>query len=264
MATRGSCSFTSPAEYRSALGDTPSLVAAEPEPFHARLAFADLPSLRLLRAEEGGPCVAFTVLPPARAFVTFPIHRQPPLIHNGVALRRGDMLFHAAEERFHQRTVSLTRWGRLSLRTQALAAFSLALAGQSLAPPPHGLRLRPAPADLAHLLRLHAQAARMAQNDPGRIGHPQIARALDQDIAAALVACLTQVDVRGPPAYRPEQSAAMDRFEQLLRADRSHAMPIGEMCERIGVSVQALAACCQDYLGMAPDQYRRLRRGAPA
>ncbi len=252
MAISGSCSYTDPADYRIGLGEAEALAASGPRPFRARLTFIDLPSLRLLRAEEGGACVAFMALAPDRAFITFPIHRQPPLFYNGLPLRRGEVLLHAAEERFHQRTISLTRWGRVSLTSATLTAFSQALAGKPLAPPPRTVSLRPATADLTRLLRLHARAARIAEHDLDRLGHPQIARALDQDLIAALIACLAGGTERAPPAYEAEQGAVVDRFEALLQADRSNTIPIAEMCERIGVSPQTLDACCRDYLGTTP------------
>ena len=53
--------------------------------------------------------------------------------------------------------------------------------------PPVGEIIRPSRGDRQHLLRLHAQAGRIAETDLNRIVNPAVIRALEQDLIWALI-----------------------------------------------------------------------------
>jgi hypothetical protein len=82
------------------------------------------------------------------------------------------------------------------LKRSTLMAHGRVLTGHELAIPSSGRALYPAPADRRELLRLHAQAARIAETQLDHIRHPEVARALEQDLIWALVNCLAADDSR--------------------------------------------------------------------
>src|SRR5271157_4120921 len=179
MPASGSCMFTDPDSYQASLQEMLDLLVMRPREFHARLTWVELPQLRLLRAEEASPRVAYVSLPPESVFVIFPTQRGLPLICNGVELQFGDFFFHSRGERLHQRTIAASHWGSIALTPAALAVFGRTITGQALVPPPIGLILRPLPADRLRLLRLHAQAGRIAETNLRHLGHPEVTRALE-------------------------------------------------------------------------------------
>ena len=170
MAGSGSGIFAEPADYCARLPGTREFLRVTPAPFQARLAWVDLHRLRLLHAQETAARVRYVSLPPDRAFVTFPVHRDTTLICGGIEVRSGDIVFHAHGERFHERTVAPARWGILSMRVEALSLFGQTLTGNAIAPPPVGLVIRPKSADRLQLLRLHSRAARIVQTKIDLLG----------------------------------------------------------------------------------------------
>ena len=260
MPASGSCIFADIDSFQEGFGQTLDLLVTGPRNFHARLTWVELPTLRLVRAQEGAPRVARVCLPPEPVFVTFPTQKNSPLVYDGVALRFGDIMVHSPGERLYQRTTAACRWGWIALTAASLRAVGATVAGQDLVPPSAGRMLRPLPADWRKLLRLHAQASRIAETHLDHIGHPEVARALDQDLIWAFVTCLTVgKSLDGPAAGRP-QSELMARFEALLAARHHHLLRTPDACRALGVSERTLRTSCSEVLGMSPDRYQRLRR----
>jgi hypothetical protein len=73
---RGSGVFTDTDGYQASLQDMLDLLTLRPREFGARLIWVDLPSLRLLRAQEDAPRVAYVTLPAEDVFVTFATRRD--------------------------------------------------------------------------------------------------------------------------------------------------------------------------------------------
>src|SRR5579863_6721271 len=116
MVGSGSGVFRDSADYCTRLPGTREFLLTAPAPFQARLTWADLQRLQILRVEETAARVRYVSLPPGRVFITFPTHRDTTLICAGINARPGDVIFHASGERFHERTVAPSRWGVLSMR----------------------------------------------------------------------------------------------------------------------------------------------------
>jgi AraC-like DNA-binding protein len=107
---------------------------------------------------------------------------------------------------------------------------------------------------------LHAQACRIAETNLNRIAHPEVVRALEQDLIWALTSCLTA----GTPQHRPtidrHDSQVLVRFEE-ARTAYPYSLPrIGEICGAIGASERTLQIRCAKLLGMSPLRYLSLRR----
>ena len=92
------------------------------------------------------------------------------------------------------------------------------------------------------------------------LSHPEVARAIEQDLIHALVTCFTTVGA-GPDGFGARHHASiMIRFEEILAGHLSQPSTIPEFCELIGVSDRTLRSCCAEFLGMSPIRYVLLRR----
>jgi AraC-like DNA-binding protein len=260
MPASGSCIFTDSDSYQAWLQEMLDLVVPQPRDFRARLTWVELPSLNLLRAQEASPRVAYISLPLERVFVIFPTQRDSALICDGVEVRLGEIMFHSVAERFHQRTIGASRWGAISLTPASLKAFGSTITGQDLVPPPFGQVLRPPPGDRLRLFRLHAQAGRIAETNLNHLGHPEVARSLEQDLIWTLTTCLATGQPQCNPAAERLQAAIMVRFEAVLAAHPGRLLHIPELCSAIGISEQTLRTCCSRSLGMSAGRYQLLRR----
>src|SRR5712691_13248388 len=69
--------------------------------FKARLTWAELHHMQMLRCEEDSPRVAFVHLAPQLAYVTFPAYSAPLLVWRGTELQADDFMFHSRGERLH-------------------------------------------------------------------------------------------------------------------------------------------------------------------
>jgi AraC-like DNA-binding protein len=260
MPASGTYIFTSAECFQASFRGMLDLILPQAREFSARLTRIELLSLVLLRVQEAQSHVAHVSLPSESVFVTFPTQRGSLLICDGVGLQFGDIMFHSRGERFHQRTIAASRWGSISLPPAALMTFSRTIAGRDLVPPAAGQVLRPPPADRLQLLRLHAQAGRIAETNLNQIGHPEVARALEQDLGLALIRCL---ETSAPPnvsAGMRHQARIMAQFEAMLAANPGRLLRTREICGTIGVSAQTLRTCCSKLLGLSPSRYQHLRR----
>src|SRR5262245_1284176 len=228
--------------------------------FRARLTWVELSHLHLLRIQESLPRIAYISLASERVFIGFPTHPDALQIWGGMELEPGDIILHARGERFHQRTSAPSRWGFVSVAPEQLAVYAEALAGVDLIAPPVARILRPPVVAKARMLRLHAQACRLAETKPEMIAHREVARALEQDLLHALVTCLAGAKVRDTPDGKQRNWGIMARFEEALALHRETPLRIADVCSTIGVSERVVRTSCAEMLGMGPRQYLRLRR----
>jgi AraC-like DNA-binding protein len=258
MATGAGATFTDAEDFVSALRETRiELVVTSPGGFWARLSRVVLPHLDLVAVSESLPRIAYLALKPERVCVSFPLRSDLSSVWGGVSLRRGHIVFHGRGERLHQRMNGPTDWGLLSLESKRLVAAGRALTGVDLFAPPAGRILKPARRDIAHLLRLHAAAARFAEKQPKLIRDPEVIRGIEHDLIEALVRCLAHEGMRELGGWRPHKQI-MDRLEDALEPARPTSVP--ELCAAIDVSERTLRSCCAEFLGMSPSRYLRLRR----
>src|ERR1700677_1799598 len=101
MPDGGSTIFTDAYGYQANLQDILDLLVLQPREFRARLTWADLPNLQLLRVRETSGRVGYMTLPDDRVFVTFPTGKDSALVYGSVTLRFGDIMFHCLGERRH-------------------------------------------------------------------------------------------------------------------------------------------------------------------
>ena len=228
--------------------------------FRARLTWAELHHLQILRCEEDPPHVAYMRLAPRLVFVTFPTNSAPLPVWRGKELQAGDIVFHSRGERLHQLAPGSFVWSVIVVDPAQLEHDGRALTGKNVTPPVEGQLLRPSRHDMARLRRLHARVCRLAETNSKMLSHPEVARAVEQDLIHALVTCLTTVGARPDDFAARHHARIMLRFEEILANHLSHPPTISELCERVGVSDRTLRSCCAEFLGMSPIRYVLLRR----
>jgi AraC-like DNA-binding protein len=227
--------------------------------FKARQIWVELHHSQLLRCEEDFPRIGYVSLP-RLACVSFPANSGPLPRWRGTELQDGDIMFHSLGERLHQTTAGASIWSLITLDPVQLDYYSRILLEEPLAPPAEGRVLRPSKRDAARLRRLHVQACRLAQTKPQILAHPEVARAIEQDLIHTLLICLTGAKVNKEGAKKRHHTLVMTRFEEVLSEHLSRRLPMPELCERVGVSDRTLRSCCAEFLAISPIRYVLLRR----
>jgi AraC-like DNA-binding protein len=261
MPGSGTRTFLEPDHYEASLrqAQIEILIALSP-PFKARLTWAELHDLEVLRCEEVFPRVAYVCLSPQLSFVTFPAHSGPVPVWGGTELRPGEIVLHGRGERLHQSTPGSFVWNVIALDPLQLEKYGRALSGKPFSLPSEGKILRPSPRDVARLRRLHAQVCRLAETKPKLLAHTEVARAIEQGLIQTLVACLTGAGMRADGAIKRRHASVMVRFEEVLAEHLGEPLDTTELCELIGVTERTLRSCCAEFLGMSPVRYVLLRR----
>lgn len=261
MPGSGTRTFIDPDHYEASLRRAQIETVITPHrKFQARLTWAELHDLKVLRCEEGFSRVAYVSLGPQLSFVTFPAHLEPLPVWRGTELRPHEIIFHSRGDRLHQSTSRPGVWSVIALNPVQLEYYGRALSGKPFSLPPEGSILGPSPRDAARLRRLHAQICRLAETKPRILSHSEVARALEQDLIQALVASLTTTAVRAQGVDKRDHASIMIRFEEVLAQRLSDSLHMPTLCELVGVTQQALRSSCAVFLGMSPTRYVLLRR----
>lgn len=259
MPASGTGTFIDPEDYQASLRRTRiDLLVTSPGTFNARLTWATLHHLQLLRSEEDVSRIAYVSLDPALVFVGFTTRPDPPMLWGGQQLQSNEIIFHSPGERFHQRTTGPCSWSLLGLPPRPLERYGGAINGRPLSPPTAARIVRPAARDAARLRRLHTQACRLAETRPGILARPEVARAIEQGLIHELVTCL---------AARPRDDGSgqrhpgiMIRLEEVLAEHPARQLPLPELCALVGTSERTLRSCCAEFLAISPSRYMLLRR----
>ena len=116
MPGSGTRTFLEPDHYEASLrqAQIEILIALSPQ-FKARLTWAELHDLEVLRCEEDLTRVAYVCLSPQLSFVTFPAHSGPVPVWGGTELRPGEIVLHGRGERLHQSTPGSFVWNVIAL-----------------------------------------------------------------------------------------------------------------------------------------------------
>ena len=231
MPGSGAYAFSEPGDYEAGVSEAKiELVVTSGGQFKAILTRAELGELHLLRSREDLASIAYVGLRSDLAFVTFPTRFNPPPVWGGQMLRPGDIVFHGLGEHVHLRTGGSSEKGFIALKPERLAFWSHALTDAEVVPPPSARIVRPSASAMKRLLSLHAAACRLVEESPEIIAHPEVTRALEQELIRALVNCLSP-DV--PLQIRPlgtRRAAVMRRFEEALAAHPDRPLHIPELC----------------------------------
>ncbi|MBV9510645.1 MAG: AraC family transcriptional regulator [Caulobacteraceae bacterium] len=207
------------------------------------------------------PHLGHVTLLKSRTYVAFLGDRQQtPIYHGGSEWPPDEMLvIPSGSEHYHRASTELL-WGSMSLTPEDLAAAGRALVGHDLASPAVAHRFRPAPHWMARLRHWHAAAGHMAAAFPDILAHAEVARAMEDELVRAMVACLTDGGAEGQRARGHHRQLVMRRLERVLEANQDKPLYLTELCAAVGASGRALRMYCQEHLGMSPHRYLLLRR----
>jgi AraC-like DNA-binding protein len=253
--------FADANEYKSSLSDIfNELIVTGHGAFNARVQRADLHHLHLLQAHESLARAAYVALPPNQVVISFTADPKAPLIWRGVELESDEIMLHACGEHLHQRTNGPSRWGLISLSPAALDAFCQTETGRGLPLPKIGKAVRPPPSQRKWLLRVHQQAARLAETRPAVVAHPEVVRAMELELVGVLVRCLTEGTVRALPGPALHATNVMERLERALANSIRTDLTAAELSTTVRVSAQTLHKYCLAFLGTSLRRYLQLRR----
>src|SRR6516165_7027902 len=257
----GTRTFLEPDHYEASLRQAQIEAVIVPRgEFSARLTWAELHHLQVLRCEEDAPRLAYLQLAPSLAFVTFPASFEALPVWRGSEMQPRDLMFHSRGERLHQSTSGPSVWNVIAMDPPQLERYGRALSGGPFSWPAEGRVLQPASRLVARLRRLHAQICRLAETKSKTLSHSEVARAMEQGLIQALVACLTTARARTDGYANRHHARIMIRFEEVLAERLSRPLNMPELCELIVVSDRTLRSSCAEFLGMSPTQYVLLRR----
>src|SRR6516164_1926759 len=257
----GTRTFLEPDHYEASLRQAQIEAVIVPRgEFSARLTWAELHHLQVLRCEEDAPRLAYLQLAPSLAFVTFPASFEALPVWRGSEMQPRDLMFHSRGERLQQSTSGPSVWNVIAMDPAQLERYGRSLSGRPFSLPPEGRTLQ-LPTRLAtRLPRLHAQICRLAQTKSKMLSHSEVARAIEQGLIQALITCLTTARARTAGYAKRHHARIMVRFEEVLAEHLSWPLQMPELCELIVVSDRTLRSCCAEFLGMTPTQYVLLRR----
>jgi AraC-like DNA-binding protein len=257
----GTRTFLEPDYYEASLAEAQIDAVVVPHgKFGARLTWAELHHLAVLRCEEESPRVAYVQLASGLAFVTFPVASGPFPLWSGREMPAGAIMFHSRGEQLHQSTPGAFTWNVIAMDPAQLEYYGRALSGKPFSLPKEGRILQPAPRLVRRLRRLHAQICRLAETKSKILSHSEVARAMEQGLIQALVSCLTAANVQADGYAKRHHAEIMVRFEEVLAEQLGRPLPMSELCELIVVSDRTLRSCCAEFLGMSPIRYVLLRR----
>jgi AraC-like DNA-binding protein len=257
----GTRAFLEPDHYEASLRQAQIEAIIVPRGrFKARLTWAELHHLQVLRCEEDSARVAYVQLAPGLAFVTFPSGSGGPPVWRGREMQTGDIMFRSRGERLHQSTPGASVWNIIAMDPVQLERYGRALSGKPFPSRAEGRALQSSPRLAARVRRLHAQICRVAETKSKILSHSEVARAMEQGLIEALVICLTTASAQTDGYANRHHARIMIRFEEALAEYLSRRLNMAELCELIGVSDRTLRSCCAEFLGISPTQYVLLRR----
>ncbi len=254
--------FADADRYRAAIrGAAVEMAVTARGDFRAELTQIDLPRLWMQRGSESLPRVWHAEIVNDRGAIFFLADtKQVPIQLGGMELPAGELALYRSHAKIYSWTSGPISWGSMSLTPESLADAGHILAGCDLTLPPDTRKIRPHPALMSRLLRLHAIAGELARTVPEILVHPGVAKALDQALVHAMIGCLTGGSSMQPHSGRHHHSTVMERFEELLAATHDRPLYLAEICAATGASERTLRVCCREHLGMGPIRYLWLRR----
>ncbi len=255
--------FSEPDEFVAALRVQTSvdLLVTGQGRFCARLTQVRLHRLHLAVGDETVSRIAFMAIRPDLTLVWWMIGQHSSLIWCGTPAVADELMILHPGNRAHARTEGASRWAALWISAADLADCAQALTGQPIMVSVGAISWRASPAALRTLCALHAAAIEAFENRPAEVLGAGAVRGLEQQLIHALVDCLSH----GAPSFHSETTGAksngmMASFEDVCAAYVDRMPTLAELCTALGIREQSLRASCNQYFGMGPMDYIRLRR----
>ncbi|HXT79573.1 MAG TPA: AraC family transcriptional regulator [Acetobacteraceae bacterium] len=253
--------FTDPYEHQKSIrGSEAEFFITAPGKYEAELTRIDFHRLWMQRSQASLPHVAHYMLNKRRSIVFFLARSEsPPIHHSGIELMSNEIMFDAVGAEHHHRFSTPGHWASMSLTPDDLAAAGRAIVGYDVVAPAASHPVRPPPALMSRLLNLHETAGRLAGSAPDILAHPQVARAIEQELIRLMVGCLTDgKSARSDSVH--QRVPVMRRLERFLEENQDRPIYVAEICAAIGVADRTLRLHSLEHLGMSPHRYLWLRR----
>jgi AraC-like DNA-binding protein len=260
MASSEVLTFRDPFCHQKAIrGAEAEFTVTGPGDYYAERTRVDLHDLWLQRSETSLPHVSRHALTNGRSVVFFLSDlSQQPIKYMGKEFASGDIRFDSIGAEHHHQVHSKSCWSAMSLGPAELAAAGTALLGAELVAPKISKVIRPQQHLMERLLRLHRATTHLAAETPDILVIPEVAKAMEQALLGAMVACLAN----GERAVvdRQPRTSIIRRFERALEDAGDNPVYLPEVCAAVGVSDRTLRLHCQEQLGMSPHRYLLVRR----
>jgi AraC-like DNA-binding protein len=253
--------FTDPDEYAAAFRATRAewTITGRGQ-FTAKLVRIDLHRLWMQRSSDNLPRVAHSATTTGRAIISFRTQPGPSQLSGGTEMHPTNIARLPEGVSSFLHSSGSASWGSMSLPIEDMISVGAAMVGCDLTAPRDRQIVTPPTAEIARLQRLHAAAARLAEDAPEILAHPEAARGLEQALVEAMVSCLGSGEVREDKSAQRNHAMIMRRFRRAVEEDPEQPLYIPELCSSIGVSDRTLRVCCQEQLGISPKRYLLLRR----
>ena len=254
--------FSDPHEYQKGISSVDLQVHVTGRgKFKANLTRIKLERLQMQRAQFSLPAVTHSVVGKDRRMIFLQFEPdQPPIVHSGIEVPPSQIVCYPLGSEHYYRTSASYHCGGMSLTDEDFAALANALIGYELRAPSAVSIMRPSPTLMSQLLNLHKAAADLATTAPSILMHPEVARAMEQQLVRTMIECIT--DPATEEKYRPrrQQAPVMRRFEQVIDERENQPLYVTDLCAEIGVTDRTLRLHCQEQLGMSPHRYLWIRR----
>jgi AraC-like DNA-binding protein len=217
--------------------------------------------LRMQRFKVALPQVSTVEISPDRKSIGFLLEASSPsLRHCGLKVTPNDILING-QEVLHQRSEANFHYGTISIPAQDFPVLFAAIIGRDALEGPRASIVRPDPALMLHLLKLHKVVGQLAHDTPEvLLDLPEVRRALEQQLIHVMVRCLAGGAGVETTMGDRRQNAVVSRFEEFLAANPDRPLYLTEICAAIGVAERTLRASCEEHLGMGPIRFLTLRR----
>jgi len=254
-------SFTDPDAYQSSIRATDvSVLLTGSGPIRVKLTLMNLHRLWMRSGESSQSYIMQGAWTNQRCVVSFLVgDDQTPYHHNGLSLSPGSMLINPLGAEFYRRSTG-RRAGSMSLAPDDLAAAGITLVGRELTAPSATQVIQPPPQLMSRLLHLYEAAEHLTETVPDVLDHPEVARAMEDALVRAMVACMAEGNAVGSDNARARRVPVMQRLERVLDENRDRPLYLSEICAAIGVTDRTLRLHCQEVLGTSPHRYLWLRR----
>jgi AraC-like DNA-binding protein len=254
-------SFTDPLPCQAAVqGANVEIFPTAKGDFGAELTKIGMNRLWMQRFHQHLPQVKVVSIKPGRRAIGFLTEQhQPALQHCGMDVLPGDIIVHDFDV-IHQRSQADLRYGSMSLTLNDFDAACKAISGHEISGAALKHLVRPSPALMSRLLKLHEMVGEIAKTTPDLLALPEVLRALEHELTHAMVSCLSEgVSLKMTEGGR-RHDAIVARFEEFLEANPDQPLYLTEICAAIGVAERTLRVSCEEHLGMGPIRYLCLRR----
>lgn len=229
--------------------------------FHVEATQIGMDRLRMQRFKIALPQINTIEVSPDRKSIGFLLETSASnLKHCGRSVTPNDVLIYGHDV-LHQRSEANFHYGTMSVPTQDFPVLFATIVGREFVETPQTCIVRPDPALMSRLLKLHGLIGQLAHDTPDvLLDLPEVRRALEEQLTHVMVRCLATGTGVEPRTSDRRHGAVIARFEEFLEANPDRPLYLTEICAAIGVAERTLRASCEQHFGMGPNRFLALRR----